>query len=216
MISGWMIWGRLMLDNPRFTRWCGGLLMLLSLVILGGCSPRNGEDERRWARHQQTQQNTRQLQEANLSMLSMARSHHRRASLYLQRNQVSKGLHELDAVLEMPFGTSFAAGQEAILDAWGRKASILLQLGRKDEAERVIEAALKLYAKAPASFYLAQLYHIQGRILEQNKKIEAALVAYQKSIEVNKAVIHRARARHLGGKPPQPATTQPSSPRSPR
>ncbi len=166
------------------------------MIVLGlgwGCTTKSHDDANDDARHQQARQEQRRRQEAELSLLSMARSHHRRASVLFQRKEIERGLRELDAVTEMPMDPKFLAGQEAVLDAWGRKALVLLRLGREQDAEDVILRALGRYGKGAASFYLAQLYHIQGRILEQRKKLEAALLAYQRSIEINKEVIRRVQ-----------------------
>ena len=206
--------------------WGGALLIGLagSLLWVGGCGERFLERESAQDAGA-FYQRARQEETIHLSLLSMARSHHRRASLYLRqeaqenapqlRQQAQeRALQELDAILRLPFDASFSAGIEALQDAWGRKARLLLQWKRLEEAERVIRDAIQRFGQGRASFYLAQLYQIQGQILEEQKQIDAALSAYQRSIAINKAVIAEAqkllhKARPSATQPHQKDTKQP-------
>ncbi|MCK6512112.1 tetratricopeptide repeat protein [Myxococcota bacterium] len=191
----------------RLERW--GIWCWVAVLALGwGCTTKGHEEASDGVRQQQIRKEQRKRQEAELSVLLIARSHHRRASVLFEQKQVERGLRELDAVLDLPIDRTFEAGQEAILDAWGRKASVLLRLGRGQQAEEVIQRALQRYGNETASFYLAQLYHIQGQILEQRKKLEAALVAYQRSIEINKEVIRRVQQARQGAGVLRPSTPQ--------
>jgi|GEM_PF-2111855 len=194
-------------ESLRFERWF--VWCWVALCALGWSCITKGHDEANdGVRQQQIRKEQRKRQEAELSALLIARSHHRRASVLFEQKEIERGLRELDAVMELPIDRTFMAGQEAILDAWGRKASVLLRLGREQQAEEVIQQALQRYGNDAASFYLAQLYHIQGQILEQRKKLEAALLAYQRSIEINKEVIRRVQQARQGAGVLRPNTAQ--------
>ena len=130
-------------------------------------------------------------EEEVLSLLSISRGHHRRSLIFLKLKQPNKALAELDKILALRFPKDFRAGQEAILDAWARKATLLLSLRRSDEAKKTIQEAITRYAHLPPSFYKAELHQVYGRILDASGDYVASLKAYQKSIEINKAVIRK-------------------------
>jgi tetratricopeptide (TPR) repeat protein len=98
-------------------------------------------------------------------------------------------LREIDMILAMSFTKGFRPGEELLLDAWARKATMLLEMEQPKMALDTIQQAITRPTWLGNSFYIAHLFHVKGRILEALQQPEQALAAYQRSIELNKAVI---------------------------
>lgn len=158
--------------------WIGGvgLLLILSLGCFG-CS--------RWKKDTPPSRE----EERMLALLSIAKSHHRLASLALQRRQQEQAIREINEILNLRFPQGFRPGEEMLLDAWARKAEIYLGHGQSEQALKTIDAAIARPSWLKHSYYLAHLHQVRGQILESMKRPKDAVNAYQKSILLNKAVI---------------------------
>lgn len=124
-----------------------------------------------------------------MAMLSMARSHHRLATIAMKQGQPAQSLKQIDQVLALRFPKGFRPGEEMLLDAWARKATLQLKLKRPKDARKTIDRAIQRRTWLKHSFYVAHLYQVRGRILEALQQPKEAVAAYQRSIQLNKAVI---------------------------
>ena len=137
-------------------------------------------------------------EEAMLAKLAIIRSYHRRAIIDLKLGKRKQALKQLNEIIKIKFPLHFRAGQEAIIDAWSRKTMLLLKWKRYKEALNTINEAISSIQLKVPSFYVANLYHVKGRVLEGLKQPRQALRSYQHSIELNKKVIQYARKRMKG------------------
>lgn len=128
-------------------------------------------------------------EERMLALLSIAKSHHRLASLALQTQRSAQAIREMDEILKLQFPQNFRPGEEMLLDAWARKAEIQLKLQQIPQALHTIETAIARPSWLKHSYYLAHLHQVKGQILEAMKRPHDAVKAYQQSIQMNQAVI---------------------------
>jgi tetratricopeptide (TPR) repeat protein len=149
-------------------------------MAVSGCQPKSSKT--------QTERDLRQ-EEKMMAMISIARSYHQRASIAQKMGKNDDALREIDMILAMSFTKGFRPGEELLLDAWARKATMLLEMEQPKMALDTIQQAITRPTWLGNSFYIAHLFHVKGRILEALQQPEQALAAYQRSIELNKAVI---------------------------
>lgn len=146
-------------------------------------------------------QATQSSEEVMLAKLSLIRSHHRRSEIALRMKQPAQALEELEKILKIRFPATFRAGQEALLDAWARKAALHLQQNQQHKALQTIDEGLSFAPRTLVSFYVAHLHHVRGKILEAMGRYPDAMQAYQNSIKLNNKVIQRARQQQKEKKP---------------
>lgn len=189
--------------------WGGCLWLLLGFCLWGaGCSKAPLPDRGRHMRQGLSPREQQALQKLRgrrvLSTFGLAQSRHRRATLLQKMGQLEAARKELDAILALRFPASYRPGEEMLLDTWARKARLLLLMGQSQKALATIDAAIKRPSSLRRSFYVAHLHHVRGGILEKLKRPKEALMAFQRSIDINKETIKEAlaaqrRLEQLGG-----------------
>lgn len=140
------------------------------------------------------------VEEKMLSMLSMAKSRHRLATLALRAGKSDNALGYVDKILSLKFPKGFRPGEEMLLDAWARKAKMQLRLKQAKAALVTINAAIARPTWLVNSFYLANLYQVRGQVLEALQKPKRAVKSYQRSIKLNQRVIREIERKEGGPK----------------
>jgi len=152
--------------------------LLLFITLISGCQSSR-------SRHISQSRKEEQM----LAMLSIARSYHRRANIAEQLGHGKQAIQEIDKILGLSFPRGFRAGEEMLLDAWARKAMLLLKLEQPKKAFLSITKAIQRPSWLKYSFYRAHLFHVKGRVLEAQGKPRQALKSYELSIKLNQSVI---------------------------
>lgn len=143
---------------------------------------------------------TARADEAMLLMLSEARALQRRADLHLLDGDVTAAISDVREVLAIRFPATSPEGEDALLDAHGRLARLLLAQGG-DEAEHKalaqIEAGRKLATRD--SFFRAHLESVAAEIYEARAKRQSDPSAAKEARKEAMRALERAIAidRHL-------------------
>jgi len=138
-----------------------------------------------------------------LSLLERAASLHGEAEILASRGELDAAAARLDAVAALPFPDSAPERDDVRVDAHGEKARLLLAGKRAKDAEA---AARKAIAIATRSSYFVGLAHLRlGDALRAQGRAREAVLAFERSIEVNRATMERLMS--------QPTT--PAAPKTP-
>jgi tetratricopeptide (TPR) repeat protein len=180
--------------NRSLAIWLVALFLLLSLA---GCKKMADNPRRRPSlQHNLTpQQKQRAHSRIVLSTLSIARSRHKRATIYQQLGRNKRALQELNAILALPFPKQYRPGEEMRLDTLARKAKLLLHMKQPKQARQLIDHAIQNGSWLKHSFYLAHLYYVRGGILTSLNKPKRALKAFQTAIQLNQDIIQYTQKR---------------------
>lgn len=121
-----------------------------------------------------------------MSCLAVIRSRHRQADLYLELGEPKKAIEAVAGITELECSTQAPEVQEAMLDAYGRLATLELRYGDMDRAEKITRQALKRFKQQ--SFFMAHLLMVQADVMEA----QAARLKAQGKIEQAKELQRRA------------------------
>ena len=100
-----------------------------------------------------------------MACLGAIRAYHRQADLHLARNKPGQARGAVAQIVTMRcIQRKNPEIQEAVLDAYGRLARLHMQQGELTEAARWLAKGIK--RKGPPSFFRANLYMVQGDLLD--------------------------------------------------
>lgn len=131
------------------------------------------------------------------SYAAAAAGHHKRADLFVTQGNLGAAASEMVSLLALR-APGDARAEDLVLDAHGRLAEIHLKAGKPEEARN---AALEGIARARrTSAFVARLYVVLGDARAAMDRHDEALEAYQRAIDVNRALIDAARDGGGGGR----------------
>jgi tetratricopeptide (TPR) repeat protein len=143
------------------------------------------------------------LNEPLMVALAQAKNFHHKADVYLKDAQLDEAIAAVRHILAIDFPAA-PEGEDVMLDARARLAKLLVTKGELDEAMSIVDDGIGNTKRE--SFFLANLYTVRGEVhearavtLDESKgqaAVEAAraarkeaIVAFDKSIEINKALL---------------------------
>jgi tetratricopeptide (TPR) repeat protein len=142
------------------------------------------------------------VDKALMACLGAIRAYHRQADLHLARNKPDLARQAVTQIVSLRcIRRPNPEIQEAVLDAYGRLARLHMQQGELAEAAQWL--AKGMARKGPPSFFRANLYMVQGDLLDARagaldkagKKAEAdqlrrqAIDAFERSSRMNRALL---------------------------
>jgi len=151
-----------------------------------------------------------------MSMLAVARAHHHRADLLLQRRppQLARAIDAVRAILALKLDRRYAEAEEVRLDATARLAKLQARSGDLAGALRTVRQQLKVPARQ--SFYLANLHAVHGELLQQQvdrlrksgdgvtakETARRAMRAFETSIAINERLLRELQRSPRGAARP--------------
>jgi hypothetical protein len=180
-------------------------LVLLSALVLGGCSRQEPRDD--------CGPPERVVDPVLLAFLSQARSAHHVADQREAEGDVSAALRALTGLVsgpKPPLGAPEVG--EVLADTRARIADLLSRSGRFEQAEREIEEGLTS-AKEP-SYFRGHLFEVRGLVEERREKVlrskgkaqeadqarERSLSAYEEAMKIQASVIQQASPAGSAGR----------------
>lgn len=174
-------------------------LLLLALAAVTGCA----RDEPTPTACPEVDAGT-PVDPALLAFLGKARAAHHTADILEEQNDLDGAIGALSALLRPGALPDRPEAHEVVADTHARLADLKSQLERFDEAQRDVEAGLKLAKEA--SYFRGHLFEMRGLVEERRakqlkkggqeseaKKAEAlALEAFEQSMQIQQKVIEQA------------------------
>jgi len=129
------------------------------------------------------------VSEELLVPLALAKACHHKSKLLAAQGDLAAATAALRPVLALRFPASAPEGEDVRLDARARLAELLLAQHASAEALRMVTEGLAEATRE--SFFVANLYTVEGEVLEARGERRAANAAYDQS----NAVIERLQRR---------------------
>jgi len=137
--------------------------------------------------------------------LAQAKNFHHKAKVYMSDGNFAEATASVRQILAIQFPPGAPEAEDVRLDARALLAKLLVGQHQLDEAMRTVDEGIA--AASRDSFFLANLYTVKGEVLEAQATAaddgspdgkakaadarHAAIVAYDKSISINKALQQR-------------------------
>jgi tetratricopeptide (TPR) repeat protein len=167
-------------------------LLPLLVILITACSCTSKSDEPRASSTHVTEP-TDVIDQKLMVALSQAKNFHHKAKVYMSDGKLDDAIASVRAILSLEFPPGAPEAEDVRDDARALLAKLLVGKGELDEAMRVVTEGLA--TKTRESFFVANLYTVQGEIHEAraatlqgqdaaNEK-RAAIESYDKSIEID-------------------------------
>jgi tetratricopeptide (TPR) repeat protein len=137
--------------------------------------------------------------------LAQAKNFHHKAKVYMSDGNFAEATASVRQILAIQFPAGAPEAEDVRLDARALLAKLLVGQHQLDEAMRTVDEGIASASRD--SFFLANLYTVRGEVLEAQADAadattadgktraaearRAAIVAYDKSISINKALQQR-------------------------
>lgn len=132
--------------------------------------------------------------------LAQAKNFHHKAKVYMTDGNLAEATAAVRQILSLRFPANAPEADDVRLDARALLAKLLVSQGQLDEAMRTVDEGLATSRRE--SFFVANLYTVQGEILEARAALldgegqkapatearRAAIAAYDRSIQINEAL----------------------------
>lgn len=131
--------------------------------------------------------------------LAQAKNFHHKARVYESDGNLREAIASVRQILGLRFPAGAPEADDVRNDARALLGKLLVAQGQLDEAMKVVEEGLA--ASQRESFFVANLYTVQGEIFEERAKAldetdkakatearRAAITAFEKSIKINEAL----------------------------
>lgn len=132
--------------------------------------------------------------------LGQAKNFHRKAKVYMSDGNLTAATASVRQILSLRFPTGAPEADDVRLDARALLAKLLVSQGQVEEAMRAVSEGLAQASRE--SFFVANLYTVQGEIHEARaaqheaageapkatEEKRAAIAAYDRSIQINEAL----------------------------
>lgn len=131
--------------------------------------------------------------------LAQAKNFHHKARVHESDGNVREAIASVRQILSLRFPANAPEADDVRNDARALLGKLLVAQGQLDEAMKLVEDGLA--ASQRESFFVANLYTVQGEILEERAKVldatdkakatearKAAITAFEKSIKINEAL----------------------------
>jgi tetratricopeptide (TPR) repeat protein len=166
-----------------------GLILAIALTSVSGCHKKSAPGEK-----------TAPTQDSGelMTCLALIRAHHKQADIYLKMGELDNAIRTVAKIPDLRCPRNEPEAVEAMLDAHGRLATLLLKKGAVNRAATVVDRALKKYDRD--SFFMAHLMMVQADVLEAQAKMlvgrgktnqakvlrRKAIAVLSRSIEINR------------------------------
>ncbi|MGE5185066.1 MAG: tetratricopeptide repeat protein [Acidobacteriota bacterium] len=168
------------------------LLFVVMLVTACSCSQQEREPAPApSATH--TAEPTDVIDQNLMIALSQAKNFHHKAKVYMSDGKLDDAIASVREILSLQFPAGAPEADDVRDDARALLAKLLVGKGELDEAMRVVNEGLA--ASSRESFFVANLYTVQGEIHEARAaqlagaqaadEKRAAIASYDKSIEID-------------------------------
>lgn len=131
--------------------------------------------------------------------LAQAKNFHHKARVYESDGNYREAIASVRQIIGLRFPAGAPEADDVRNDARAQLGKLLVAQGQLDEAMKVVDEGLA--ASQRESFFVANLYTVQGEIFEERAKVldatdkakatearRAAITAFEKSIKINEAL----------------------------
>jgi tetratricopeptide (TPR) repeat protein len=168
-------------------------LLPLLVIAITACSCSTGHDESARKSETHVAEPTDVIDQKLMLALSKAKNFHHKAKVYMSDGKLDDAIASVREILSLEFPAGAPEAEDVRDDARALLAKLLVGKGDLDEAMRVVTEGLA--SSTRESFFVANLYTVQGEIhearaaqLESAKAADekrAAIESYDKSIEID-------------------------------
>jgi tetratricopeptide (TPR) repeat protein len=186
------------------TGWIAAAVLALSGAFAAGalsCATR-GDDDRSTPTTRLTEPEDA-LSEDLMLALGQAKNYHHKAKIYMGDGQLDAAIASVRQILAIQFPPGAPEAEDVRLDARALLAKLLVDQGKLDEANHVVDEGLASATRD--SFFLANLYTVRGEVLTAQADAaakdgaadgmlraadlrKAAITAYDKSNTIDEAL----------------------------
>ncbi|ACY14688.1 hypothetical protein [Haliangium ochraceum] len=172
------------------------LALVLALLLPLGCNT-DAQGPRRSLTALPDPASGAPLSEELMLALSMAKTYHHKADVFLQENRAAEAAEAVAEILSIRFPADAPEAEDVRLDARARLAKLLASRDQLTEAMAVVDAGLEQQPRR--SFFLANLYTVKGELHElraveldpsdenaARDQRRAAITAFDESIRINR------------------------------
>jgi tetratricopeptide (TPR) repeat protein len=154
-------------------------LLVLALVAVAACD--RGHDRVDTPAAERAPQGA--VSDELLRALGEAQNLHHAADVHHARGELDQAIEAVRKVLDVPFPLGAPEADEVRLDARARLGLLLVEAGRLDEAEAIVDEGLRQHG--PDSFIRANLHQVRGKLWEARGNTREAILSYERYQEMN-------------------------------
>jgi len=118
--------------------------------------------------------------------LLQAKNFHHKAKVYMSDGKLDDAIASVREILSLSFPAGAPEAEDVRNDARALLAKLLVGKGQLDDAMRVVNEGIA--SSTRESFFVANLYTVQGEIHDAQGDKHGAIEAYDKSIQINSAL----------------------------
>lgn len=176
------------------------LRILVIAIAVTACTACSSEREASAPSQTRVAEPTDVIDEALMVSLAQAKNFHRKAKVYMSDGNPVAAIASVREILSLRFPAGAPEAEDVRADARALLAKLLVSRGELAEAMRTVDEGLAQAQRE--SFFVANLYTVQGEIHEaraadadaandKTKAVEerrAAITSYDRSIQINTAL----------------------------
>jgi len=155
--------------------------LLFLVIFITACSQARDE-----AVTTRTAEPTEVVDQKLMVPLLQAKNFHHKAKVYISDGKLDDAIASVRQILSLSFPAGAPEAEDVRNDARALLAKLLVGKGELDEAMRVVDEGIA--ASSRESFFVANLYTVQGEIHEARGEKRAAIESLDKSIQINTAL----------------------------
>lgn len=173
------------------------MLVAITVLAISACS--TGDRDASPMSQTKTADPTDVIDEELMVSLAQAKNFHRKAKVYMSDGNLAAATASVRQILSLRFPKGAPEADDVRLDARALLAKLLVSQNQLEEAMRTVEEGLAQNTRA--SFFVANLYTVQGEIHEARAAVavgegesgqakvaeerRAAIASYDRSIQIN-------------------------------